>query len=100
MEIKHSAMAGTLESSDVMITVEPIGSGIELVIDSPVLHQFGAHIQKTVFNVLAALDVNGVSVSVMDRGALDCTIKARVEAAVYRAADASEEQVPWGGAVK
>lgn len=100
MEIKHDATAGTLESSDVMVTVEPGSGGVEVQVESPVLHQFGAQISRIVLESLERLDVKSVRVSVLDRGALDCTIKARVEAAVFRAADASEEGIPWGGAVK
>ena len=100
MEIKHMATAGTLESSDAMITVEQGTGGIELTIESPVLHQFGAQIRDTVLNVLSSLDVDDIRIGVMDRGALECTIKARVEAAVFRGADASVADIPWGGAVK
>ena len=49
---------------------------------------------------LENLDVTAAEVTVVDKGALDCTIKARVEGAVYRAADASQAGVSWGGAVK
>lgn len=41
MEIKKAAMAGTLESSDAQVTVEPGENGIQLSIESSVLHQFG-----------------------------------------------------------
>ena len=41
MEIKKSAMAGTLESSDAQVTVEPGNGSVELTIESSVIHQFG-----------------------------------------------------------
>lgn len=41
MEIKKSAMAGTLESSDAQVTVEPGNVSVELTIESSVIHQFG-----------------------------------------------------------
>lgn len=100
MELKHMAMAGTLESSDAMVTVEQEENGIQLSIASPVLHQFGHQIRKVVLETLEALEVKNARVTVVDKGALDCTIKARVECAVFRAADASEANIPWGGAVR
>ena len=41
MEIKKTAMAGTLESSDAQVTVEPGEGKIELTIESSVIHQYG-----------------------------------------------------------
>ena len=52
MEIKHDATAGTLESSDVMVTVEPGSGGVEVQVESPVLHQFGAQIRRIVLESL------------------------------------------------
>ena len=88
MEIKKSAVAGTLESSDAMVTVEPNeGQGIEFELNSAVIHQYGHSIRKTVLQTLKNLGVSDVKISVVDKGALDCTIKARVEGAVFRAAE-------------
>ena len=41
MEILKSAAAGTLESSDAMVTVEPGEGGIELELSSGVMNQYG-----------------------------------------------------------
>ena len=49
---------------------------------------------------LEALEVQNAKITVVDKGALDCTLKARVEGAVFRAADASASNIPWGGAVR
>ena len=98
MEIKKPAMAGTLESSDCMVTVEPGENGINLELDSAVIRQFGPQIRKVIFETLERLDVANGRITVVDKGALDCTIKARVEAAVYRSADVKKD-LPWGGAI-
>lgn len=98
MEIKKAAMAGTLESSDAQVTVEP-GEGIQLSIESSVIHQFGRQIKATVLETLERLDVKDAKVTVVDKGALDCTLKARVECAVYRSNDITEN-LPWGGVIK
>lgn len=44
MEIQKTAIAGTLESSDAQITVEPAENGIELTLDSSVMNQYGRQI--------------------------------------------------------
>ena len=100
MEILKSAAAGTLESSDAMVTVEPGDGGIELELSSSVMNQYGRQIKATVMETLDRLQVNNVRITVVDKGALDCTIKARVECAVCRSCDASGANIPWGGAVR
>ena len=97
MEIKKAAMAGTLESSDAQ--VEPGNGKIELSIESSVIHQFGRQIKATIMETLERLEVRDAKVTVVDKGALDCTLKARVECAVYRSNDMTEN-LPWGGAIR
>ena len=99
MEIMKPAMAGTLESSDAMVTVEP-GEGIELELTSSVMNQYGRQIKAAVLETLNTLNVENVHITVVDKGALDCTLKARVECAVFRSCDASSKNIPWGGAVR
>ena len=48
MELKKAAMAGTVESSDAQITVEPGTNGIELNIESSVIQQYGRQIKAVV----------------------------------------------------
>ena len=96
MEIIKVAMAGTLESSDAQIVVEPGDDKIELIIESSVIHQYGKQIRKVVLETLERLGVTKGRVMVHDKGALDCTLKARVECAVYRSNDITEN-LPWGG---
>lgn len=99
MKIENSAMAGTLESSDAQVTIEP-GEGIDLSIQSSVLNQYGRQIKATVLETLERLDVKDAKVTIVDKGALECTLKARVECAVFRSCSASTSNIPWGGAVK
>ena len=100
MIIEKSAVAGTLESSDAQVTVEPAENGIELEITSSVMNQYGRQIKATVLETLDRLDVKNGRVTVVDKGALDCTLKARVECAVFRSCGQSDKNIPWGGAVK
>ena len=99
MEILKSAAAGTLESSDCMVTVEP-GEGITLDLSSSVMNQYGRQIKAAVLETLERLDVKNANVTIVDKGALECTLKARVECAVFRSCDASSASIPWGGAVR
>ena len=99
MEILKSAAAGTLESSDCLVTVEP-GEGITLDLSSSVMNQYGRQIKATVLETLERLGVQNANVTVVDKGALDCTLKARVECAVFRSCDKSAAGIPWGGVIK
>ena len=84
MEIKKYAVAGTMESSDVYVEVEPCNDGIKIELESVVLKQFGESIKNTVIEVLAQQDVKNALIRIKDRGALDCVIRARVETALFR----------------
>ena len=100
MEIVKAAMAGTLESSDAQVTVEPGDGRVELDLHSSVMNQYGRQIKATVLETLERLGVSDARVTVVDKGALDCTLKARVECAVFRSCGKSAENIPWGGAVR
>lgn len=84
MEILKVGMAGTLESCDASVTVEPGASGLELAIECPD-KRFAGQVAKAVKAALAEAGVVSARVSVRDRSALDCTIRARVLAACQRA---------------
>lgn len=98
MEINKKAIAGSLESSDVLVSVEPHNSGIVIDIESSVFEQYGEDIHNTAENVLEALGVKEVYLSINDQGALDCTIKARIQTAILRA-NGQMDNIDWGGAI-
>ena len=100
MESLKPAIAGTLESSDAQVTVEPGERGIELTLTSSVMNPYGRQIKATVLETLERLEVKNARVIVVDKGALDCTLKARVECAVFRSCGQSAANIPWGGAVR
>jgi len=99
MEIKKPAIAGTLESSDCQVAVEAGNGTVDFSLDSTVINQFGYQIREVVLDTLKRLNVDNVKITVVDKGALDCTIKARIECAVYRANDITEN-LPWGGVIR
>ena len=84
--IKQKAHAGTLESSDIYVEIAPAeaGSGIALNLTSVVMQQFGPEIEAVIRETLENLGVKDAELTVRDRGAVDCTIRARVETAVCR----------------
>lgn len=84
MKIGRSAAAGSLESSDAMVTISP-GEGLTVEIESVVMKQFGPAIEAAVRQELARQGVEDALVRVQDKGALECTIRARVETAILRA---------------
>lgn len=87
MILTRPAMAGTLESGDVQISVTPApGQGISIDLESNVKVQFGSAIQETVLQVLEEFEVSSASVRLVDMGALDCVIRARLRCALCRAA--------------
>ena len=82
--ILRSASAGTLESSDVYVEIAPAENGIEIDLNSVVQAQFGDDILAVVREVLAQCGVDNARLTIQDRGALDCVIRARVETATIR----------------
>lgn len=84
MEIKKIATAGTMESSDVYVEIEPGAGDLQIALESVVAQQFGDAIRSVVLEVLQEQQVESAKVRVVDRGALECVIRARVETAVLR----------------
>ena len=84
VNIVKSASAGTMESSDVYVEIEPGNGGLEVQLESVVQGQFGEAIREVVCEVLTDCGVANATVRVVDRGALDCVIRARVETAALR----------------
>ncbi len=85
MELK-TAIAGTMESGDIMIRIAPAESeGLHVQLESSVAYQFGDQIKRVITETLEGLGVTQAEVTATDKGALDCTIRARVTAAAVRA---------------
>ena len=94
MKIVQQAFAGTLESSDVLIRVSPAEThGITIELNSSVMKQFGDVIESVVRATLTNMGVTDATVIVDDKGALDCVLRARVQAAAMRAANITD--IDW-----
>lgn len=86
-DILRKAAAGTMESSDVYVEIEP-AEGLSVEVESVVKAQFGLQISETAKQVLKECGVENAMLRIADRGALDCVIRARVETAVMRGREA------------
>ena len=84
--IKKSS-AGTMESSDMYVEISP-ADDIKIELDSIVSAQFGDEIRSLISEVLTEQGISGAYVKAIDRGALDCVIRSRVETAIKRAKEA------------
>lgn len=93
MKIIREALAGTQESSDLMVKILPADGELDVVIHSEVIKQFGEQIRQVVQETLRAMDVRQGIIMVDDKGALDCAIRARLQSAILRAADV--QQIDW-----
>ncbi len=86
MQIRRKASAGTSQSSDLMVMVEPAAT-LSIEIESTVKKQYEDLIRARIQAPLERLGVTAAKIRVSDRGALDYAIDARVEAALRRAAE-------------
>lgn len=89
MQIKKEAIAGTLESNDIYITLSE-GEGINIELESSVKKQFGSQIEKVIRDTLEEYDIKDANVKAVDKGALDYVIMARVKTAIFRACETDE----------
>ena len=85
MKLLHTASAGTLESSDCVVTVSP-GETLELDYRGANSVIFAKRTEALVREILGKHFVSGANVVIQDQGAIEITIKARLETALLRAA--------------
>lgn len=89
MNLKKTGVAGTFESSDVFVEAIPSETNLEIQLDSTVASQFGKHIRSLVLDIAREENLTKGLIKIHDKGALDCTIKARIKTAIIRANDGS-----------
>ena len=88
MKLITTGNAGTMESNYIMITVEPSDAGgVQVELTSSVYQQFGKQIIAVIRETAADYGVENALITAVDKGALDCTVRARVATALTRAAE-------------
>ncbi|NHJ49975.1 MAG: citrate lyase acyl carrier protein [Asgard group archaeon] len=93
MNAIRTAQAGSLESQDILITIDPgkKDSGIIIDLDSPSKVQYGKQILEEIESIVTSMDISDVKIKAVDKGALGFTIKARTEVALQRACRKDDE---------
>ena len=89
-KVQKAAQSGTLESSDMLVSIAPApsGAGVTVNLTSPTLQQYGAHIREVILGVFKECGVTDAQVEANDKGAVDFVIAARVKTAIMRAMEA------------
>jgi len=92
MKPKIAAQSGTFESSDVIFLIEPLpdNSGRKLDISSTVMQQYGSSFKRIVTEMLDEYQMTDIHLIAKDKGALEPTIKARLETAINRSMERQE----------
>ena len=87
LTLHKAAQAGTIESSDILVSIAPApaGTGIQLDLVSQTMPQYGGHITKLITGILEEQGVADAMVQANDMGAIDLVIEARVKTALGRA---------------
>lgn len=85
--IKKIVTVGFEETNDALITVSPQpGLGITIELISTVQRQYGEHLEALIQKTVKEAGYTDVHVKVLDKGAWDYTLHARVMAALNRGA--------------
>jgi citrate lyase subunit gamma (acyl carrier protein) len=92
MKPKIAAQSGTFESSDVIFLIEPLpsNSGRKIELNSTVMQQYGVSFRQIVDDMLDQYELTDIHLIAKDKGALEPTIKARLETAIKRSLDQQE----------
>ena len=95
MKPNIAAQSGTFESSDVIFLIEPLPdhSGRKIELFSTVLHQYGDSFKKIVEDMLDRYEMTDIHLIAKDKGALEPTIRARLETAILRSMKAETAAV-------
>lgn len=89
-KLLRPAQAGTVESSDILVSIAPAaaGTGIRIDLESATMRQFGEHIKTLICHILQDAGIEDAAVHANDKGAVDFVVMARVKTAIMRAMSA------------
>lgn len=91
MILLRTASAGTLESSDCVVTVSP-AEKMELEYKGANSAVFAERTRQLVDDVAKQYALEGAQISIQDQGALEITMRARLETALQRAGKEAVKQ--------
>ncbi|MCD6579178.1 citrate lyase acyl carrier protein [bacterium] len=83
MKIIKKAQCGSLESSDLMIYIEP-SDGVKIEVESSISQLHNKEIEYLVIEELKARNIDKVYIKIHDSGAMNLTIKARLKTVLNR----------------
>lgn len=86
MKPLKSSQAGTFESSDLIVLIEPLADnlGRKIEIESAVMLQYGDNLKAIVIEILDTHKMTDVHLIIKDKGALEPVVRARLETAISR----------------
>ena len=81
-----AAQAGTFESSDLIVLIEPKDdkTGRKIEIESIVMLQYGENLKSVVNEMLDRYELTDIHIILKDKGALEPVVRARMETAILR----------------
>lgn len=81
------AQSGTTDKSDALVYVKQKNDVREVMVESSVQSLYGMQIKKLALKILEEKNINNISVKIVDKGALEFTIRARIMSALSRASE-------------
>ena len=82
--IKTASVGNVDQNADCVITIEPGKNGLELELQSLVAAQYGDAIKASTMDELKKYGIENAKLTIVDRGAIDCVLRARLEAVIKR----------------
>ena len=84
-KIKCRASVGNAkQNADCVIEIKPRSKGVKINLDSLVKNQYGDAIKRAVKSELKKQDVEAAEITIIDRGAIDPVLRARLECVIKR----------------
>ncbi len=82
--IKKAQVGNVDQNADCVIAIEPSENGIEIQLESLVKAQYGDAIIASAKDELNKYNITNAKLTITDRGAIDCVLRARLEAVIKR----------------
>ena len=84
-KIRRRATVGNAkQNADCVIEIKPRSRGIKINLESLVKNQYGEQIKSAVKSELKKQNVDSCEITIVDRGAIDPVLRARLECVIKR----------------